>query len=400
MGYLLVNIQLPDSASLERTQNVIVKMEEIAHNIKGVDATVGVAGQSLLMNAYGSNFGTMFLTLRPFDERTTPETYYETIANQLRRQIPRVVTDAEVAVFGPPPVRGVGRAGGYMIMIEDRSDLGPQKLQEYTEAIVKEANNAGKHPELRGNTSVFRANVPQIFLDVDRTACMLKGVDLQDAFSTLQVYLGSLYVNDFNLFGRTWQVIAQSEAKYRDRKDDINRLRVRNTSGTMVPLGSVAQVSEIDGPLVLSRYNMSSAASINGNAAPGISSGRAIEVMEQIATDIAAQVDVVRMDRAGLPRARGGNTAMLVFAFSIMMVFLVLAAQFESWSMPLAVILSVPLCVSSAWSASTWGRSSRPCLRCTGSSQGTTWCRQPWRSTSSPRSGWWCWWAWPARTRS
>ncbi len=126
MGYLLVNIQLPDSASLERTQNVIVKMEEIAHNIKGVDATVGIAGQSLLMNAYGSNFGTMFLTLKPFDERTTPETYYEAIANQLRRQIPRAVTDAEVAVFGPPPVRGVGRAGGFMIMIEDRADLGPQ----------------------------------------------------------------------------------------------------------------------------------------------------------------------------------------------------------------------------------------------------------------------------------
>ena len=234
MGYLLVNIQLPDSASLERTQDVIVKMEEIAHKIKGVDATVGVAGQSLLMNAYGSNFGTMFLTLRPFDERTTPETYYEAIANQLRRQIPRAVTDAEVAVFGPPPVRGVGRAGGYMIMIEDRGDLGPQALQEYTEAIVKAAN---MQPELRGNTSVFRANVPQVFLDVDRTACMLKGVDLQDAFTTLQVYLGSLYVNDFNLFGRTWQVIAQSEASYRDRKDDINRLRVRNTSGTMVPLG-------------------------------------------------------------------------------------------------------------------------------------------------------------------
>ncbi len=345
MGYLLVNIQLPDSASLERTQNVIVKMEEIAHKIKGVDATVGVAGQSLLMNAYGSNFGTMFLTLKPFDERTTPETYYEAIANQLRSQIPRVVTDAEVAVFGPPPVRGVGRAGGYMIMIEDRSDLGPQLLQRYTEAIVQAANQL---PELRGNTAVFRANVPQVFLDVDRTACMLKGVDLQDAFSTLQVYLGSLYVNDFNLFGRTWQVIAQSEAKYRDRKDDINRLRVRNTSGTMVPLGSVAQVSEIDGPLVLTRYNMSPAASINGSAAPGVSSGRAIELMEQIARDKLPKSMSFEWTELAYLELEAGNTAILVFAFSIMMVFLVLAAQFESWSMPLAVILSVPLCVSSA----------------------------------------------------
>jgi multidrug efflux pump len=345
MGYLLVNIQLPDSASLERTQTVIVKMEEIAHKIKGVDATVGVAGQSLLMNAYGSNFGTMFLTLKKFDERTTPDTYYEAIANQLRAQIPRAVTDAEVAIFGPPPVRGVGRAGGFMIMIEDRSDLGPRVLQDYTEQIVAEAN---KQPELRGNTSVFRANVPQIYLDVDRTACILKGVDLQDAFSTLQVYLGSLYVNDFNLFGRTWQVIAQSEANYRDRKEDISRLRVRNTSGTMVPLGSVAQVSEIDGPLVLTRYNMSSAASINGNAAPGVSSGRAIELMEQIAKDKLPKSMSFEWTELAFLELEAGNTAMVIFAFSIVMVFLVLAAQFESWSMPLAVILSVPLCVSSA----------------------------------------------------
>ncbi len=154
MGYLLVNIQLPDSASLERTQNVIVEMEEIAHKIKGVDATVGVAGQSLLMNAYGSNFGTMFLTLRSFHERTTPETYYEAIANQLRSQIPRVVTDAKSPIFGPPPVRGVGRAGGYMIMIEDRGDLGPQALQEYTERDRQGGQRAaraeGKHVGIPG----------------------------------------------------------------------------------------------------------------------------------------------------------------------------------------------------------------------------------------------------------
>ena len=346
MGYLLVNIQLPDSASLERTQEVIVEMEEIAHKIKGVDATVGVAGQSLLMNAYGSNFGTMFLTLRPFDERTTPETYYEAIANQLRSQIPRVVTDAEVAVFGPPPVRR--RRAGRRIHDHDRR---PRRPGSAGAAEIHRSHRQGgepREPELKGNTSVFRANVPQIFLDVDRTACMLKGVDLQDAFTTLQVYLGSLYVNDFNLFGRTWQVIAQSEAKFRDRKDDINRLRVRNTSGTMVPLGSVAQASEIDGPLVLTRYNMSPAASINGSAAPGVSSGRAIELLEEIAKDKLPKSMSFEWTELAYLELEAGNTAMLVFAFSIMMVFLVLAAQFESWSMPLAVILSVPLCVSSA----------------------------------------------------
>ena len=177
---------------------------------------------------------------------------------------------------------------------------------------------------------------------------MLKGVDLQDAFTTLQVYLGSMYVNDFNLFGRTWQVIGQSESRFRDRMDDINRLRVRNNTGTMVPLGAVAQATEIDGPLVLSRYNMSPAASINGSAAPGVSSGRAIEVLEQIAKAELPKAMSFEWTELAFLELEAGNTAMLVFAFSIVMVFLVLAAQFESWSMPLAVILSVPLCVSSA----------------------------------------------------
>jgi len=402
MGYMLVNIQLPDSASLERTKAVIKKINEISHQTDGINATVGIAGQSLLLNAYGSNFATMFITLKPFAERRDPSLdrifrwldkkefekstrdrlqlaldamigwlplaqerksklrddlyvgkaknslYYEAIMNQLRGRFANEIPEAVVAVFGPPPVRGVGRAGGYMFMIEDRGDLGSAALQGETESVVERGN---REPELTGNTSVFRANVPQIYLDVDRRACMLKGVQLQDVFDTLQIYLGSLYVNDFNLFGRTWQVIAQAEQKYRDQKEDIRRLRVRNSSGTMVPLGAVANVKEINGPLVLTRYNMYPAASINGNAKPGISSGRAIEVMEKLADDPVS----------GLPRAmayewtelaylelEAGNTAMMVFGFSVVMVFLMLAAQFESWSMPLAVILSVPLCILSA----------------------------------------------------
>ncbi len=378
MGYMLVNIQLPDSASLERTKAVISKINKISHDMPGINATVGIAGQSLLLNAYGSNFGTMFITLKEFAERrdslvdrifrwlelsprtemnvrqklhlpaAKPSLYYEAIMNKLRGEFAMQIPEAVIAAFGPPPVRGVGRAGGFMIMIEDRGDLGSKTLQEQTENLVARAN---QQPELTGNTSVFRANVPQIYLDVDRTACMLKGVQLQDVFDTLQVYLGSLYVNDFNLFGRTWQVIAQAEANYRDQKDDIRRLHIRNSTGTMVPLGAVANVNEVNGPLVLTRYNMYPAASINGNAKPGVSSGRAIEVIESLADD----------PKDGLPRSmayewtelaylelQAGNTAMIVFGFSIVMVFLMLAAQFESWSMPLAVILSVPLCILSA----------------------------------------------------
>jgi multidrug efflux pump len=383
MGYLLVNIQLPDAASLERTEGVIRRLESIAHKTEGIDATVGIAGQSLLMNAYGSNFGTMFITLKGFDKRTTEDTYYEAIANKLRAELPQI-TDAEIAIFGPPPVRGVGRAGGYMIMLEDRGDLGPRQLQEHVQKLVKMSNQIDilgnpivlkpkpptlaervrsmvfgsdkdpkpemvrEPPALVGNTSVFRADVPQIFLDVDRSACLLKGVALVDAFNTLQVYLGSLYVNDFNLFGRTWQVIAQSEAKYRDQKDDISRLRVRNIAGQMVPLGSVAKPTDFQGPLVLTRYNNYPSASINGNAAPGVSTRTAIDRIGQLATDELPGSMSYEWTELAYLELEAGNTAMLVFGFSIMMVFLVLAAQFESWSMPLAVILSVPLCVSSA----------------------------------------------------
>ncbi|MFO0892712.1 MAG: efflux RND transporter permease subunit, partial [Isosphaeraceae bacterium] len=201
---------------------------------------------------------------------------------------------------------------------------------------------------VQGLTSVFRANVPQVYLDVDRTACMLKGVELRDVFTTLQAYLGSLYVNDFNRFGRTWQVIVQALPRYRDQKEDISRLQVRNRQGTMVPLGAVAKVREINGPLVLTRYNMYPAASINGSAAPGVSSGSAIGAMEGLADRELPQAMSFEWTEMAYLELQAGNTAIIVFGFSIVMVFLVLAAQFESWAMPLAVILSVPLCMLSA----------------------------------------------------
>jgi len=409
MGYMLVNIQLPDSASIERTKAVIAQINKIASRTAGVDATVGVSGQSLLLNAYGSNFGTMFITLDEFRKRQSHGLYYETIMNKLRSQLGEAIPDANIAIFGPPPVRGVGRAGGWMLMVEDRGDLGPAALQKQVENLTRLANpgpggdgidangdlipqgqgvasrkppapaaprasliedlrkqgrelvqrvlrrEPGKTDEkpprqhaVEGLTTVFRANVPQIFLDVDRNACMLKGVELRDVFETLQAYLGSLYVNDFNRFGRTWQVVVQAMARYRDQKEDISRLQVRNSSGTMVPLGAVARVKEINGPLVLTRYNMYPAASINGNAARGVSSGTAISTMEKLALRELPQSMSYEWTELAYLELQAGNMAIYVFGFSIVMVFLVLAAQFESWSMPLAVILSVPLCMLSA----------------------------------------------------
>jgi multidrug efflux pump subunit AcrB len=384
MGYLLVNIQLPDSASKERTDAVIAQIADICKHTEGINASVGIAGQSLLLNAYGSNFGTMFITLTEFKDRNDtlvdeifrwlaldgpdrrkpreralrrwlhlpaerPSLYFEAIANVLRAKFAGTIHDANIAVFGPPPVRGVGRAGGFMIMIEDRGDLGSQVLQEQVENLVHQGSDPEvAHGQLMGLTAVFRANVPQVYLDVNRSACMLKGVQLQDVFDTLQVYLGSLYVNDFNLFGRTWQVIAQAEANYRDQKDDIRRLRIRNNAGTMVPLGAVADVREINGPLVLSRYNMYPAASINGSAAPGVSTRTAIDLVADLSTQELPKAMAYEWTELAYLELQAGNTAMIVFAFSIVMVFLVLAAQFESWSMPLAVILSVPMCILSA----------------------------------------------------
>ena len=241
-------------------------------------------------------------------------------------------------IFGPPPVRGVGRAGGFMIMIEDRGDLGPRPLQAQTENLVELAN---QQPELVPRQHVGLPGQRAAGLPRRRPhgAACSRGSSSRTSSRRSQVYLGSLYVNDFNLFGRTWQVIVQAEAKYRDQIDDIRRLRVRNSSGTMVPLGSLADVREVNGPLVLTRYNMYPAASINGNARPGVSSGQGHRRDVEPGATGAAQVDGLRVDRAGLPRAAGRQHGDDHLRLLVVMVFLVLAAQYESWSMPLAVIL-------------------------------------------------------------
>src|SRR5208282_3996455 len=314
------------------------------------------------------NWGRRLLGLK--EKPLAPDLYYEVIMKKLRGQFDQAIPEANIALFGPPPVRGVGRAGGWMLMIEDRGDLGSTALQKEVEnlsrlgndgidlkgmPILRDKRPTGSMPSgparqsaVQGLASVFRANVPQVFLDVDRTACMLKGVELRDVFMTLQAYLGWLYIIEFNRFGRTWQVIVQAMAKYRDQKDDINRLQVRNSRGTMVPLGAVASVREINGPLVLTRYNMYPAASINGTAAPGVSSGSAIRAMEELSNRELPQSMSYEWTEMAYLELLAGNTAIIVFGFSIVMVFLVLAAQFESWAMPLAVILSVPLCMLSA----------------------------------------------------
>ncbi|MEO6808741.1 MAG: efflux RND transporter permease subunit, partial [Isosphaeraceae bacterium] len=342
MGYLLLNVQLPDSASFERSQAVMDQIETIAATIPGVHHTYAITGQSLLLSAFGSNFGSMFVVLDEFATRRPPEKHGEAIAATLRKRFGAEVPGAIIAVLGPPPIRGVGRAGGFQLMVENRGESSLSTLQGQTENLV---DNAMEQPSLVGMSSVFRANVPQLFVNVNRTECMTKQVAIRDLFNALQVYLGSLYINDFNRFGRSWQVIVQADSRFRNNVENVKQLKVRNAQGLMVPIGALATVEDVNGPQVITRYNMYAAAPINGAAAPGVSSGEAIKLMERLAAEELLPSMAIEWTALAYLELQAGNTAMIVFAFAVVMVFLVLAAQYESWALPLAVILVVPLCL-------------------------------------------------------
>jgi multidrug efflux pump subunit AcrB len=345
MGYLMITVQLPDSASMQRTQEVMQQIERIALKTPGIRHITGITGMSFVLSANGSNFGSLFVNLAPYPERRDPERSSEAIANKLRAECGRQIDGALVGVFGPPPVRGVGRAGGFALMLEDRGNLGLTRLQDETDKLVHAAKDT---PGLLGMSSVFRANVPQIRIEPDQRACLMRGISMQDFADTLSIYTGSLYVNDFNLFGRTWQVIVQAEAPFRSKLEDVPQLRVRNSHGGMVPVGSLADERILTGPLVLTRYNMYPAAPINGLSAPGISSGDTIAILERLCSQELHKSMYTEWTDMSYLEVIQGDTAMLIFGYAVIMVFLVLAAQYESWSLPLAVILVVPMCLLSA----------------------------------------------------
>lgn len=342
-GYLVAGIQMPDATAAERTRAAIAKIEKIAKETPGVKNVNSVAGNSFLLSAYGSNFGSMFIILESFDERRhnsklTADAIIKTIRDECAKQVP----EALVNVFPPPAVSGLGRAGGFKIMVEDRGDLGMDFLEQQTNNLVTKGNQT---KGLTGLFTVFKASSPQLYVDVNREECISQGVPLGELFGTLQAYLGSRYVNDFNRYGRTWQVIVQADAEYRDQLEDVARLKVRNHHGDMVPLGTLCNVRMQGGPLVLTRYNMYPAAAINGNVAAGFSSGQGISALEDLArTEFPKSMSFEWTEITYLERL-SGNTGLLVFLLSVIFVFLVLAALYESWAMPLAVILVVPMCV-------------------------------------------------------
>ena len=341
-GYLLINVQLPDSAAADRTQKVMAHVEALARDTPGVAHTVGISGQSLILNANAPNVGSMYILLKEFGQRRGPGLTADAIAVALQKRCQREVPGALVAAFGAPPIDGLGTTGGFKMIIEDRGNLGLDELQRVSDQIVSRGNGT---PGLQGLFSSSRANTPWLHLDIYRTKCMALGVTVSDVFNALQVYLGSYYVNNFNEFGRTWQVNIQADPRFRDRVQDIELLQVRNNQGQMLRLGTVLSVRHTSGPVMVMRYNMYSATAITGNTAPGTSSGQAIALMHELGASEMPRS--MRSDWTELTylQLQAGNTALYVFALAVVFVFLVLAAQYESWKLPLAVILVVPMCL-------------------------------------------------------
>ncbi|MFO0928467.1 MAG: efflux RND transporter permease subunit [Gemmataceae bacterium] len=344
-GYMIVDIQLPDAASLERTRAVTEQVGQIVRETEGVAHTLGIAGQSFVQGAVASNYGAMFIILDSFEERRDPARSANAIIARIRERVDREVMAARVSVFPAPPIRGLGNTGGLKLMVEDRSNLGVAMLQGQADAFAEEV---GKLPAMIGVFNTFRAGTPQVYLDIDRQMVKSLGVPLSAVNQTLQVYLGGYYVNDFNFEGRVWQVNVQAEAPFRLAPENVQRYQVRNAQGDMVPLGSVVHSRSINGPLVITRYNMYPAAAVTGSAVPGTSTGRIIADMEAVAHETLPEGMAFEWTELAYMQILAGGGAAFAFGGAVLLVFLVLAAQYESWSLPLAIILVVPMCLLSA----------------------------------------------------
>jgi multidrug efflux pump len=341
-GYLLVNVRLPDSSSLERTSKALAQIEAIAGKTEGVRHTVAIAGQSILLGAGAPNFGSLYVMLDDFHHRKRSELSAERISATLQSTLGRQVSDAVVNVVGAPPVDGLGAAGGFRIVIQDRGGDGLPALQATSQRIVDESGDAS---ELSSVFTSFRADTTWLYLDIDRDEAEAKGVSMADVFNMLQVNLGTLYVNDFNRFGRTWQVNVQADAQRRMQESDLSQLYVRSQRGRMVPLMSFAKLKPISGPAMLNRYNLYPSAIVNADVAPGASSGEAISKLHAIAANNLGRSMKSEWTELAYLQLEAGNTATYAFILAVVLVFLVLAAQYESWALPLAVILVVPMCL-------------------------------------------------------
>jgi multidrug efflux pump len=343
-GYLVAFAQLPDAATLDRTESVIKRMGAIGLKHPGVANAIAFPGLSINGFVNSPNSGIIFFGLKDFEKREGKEGYGPAIAAALNQEFGSI-QDAYIAIFPPPPVQGLGTIGGFKMEIEDRAALGEGELNKSLQELLAKAYTT---PELAGVFTGFQTSVPQLSVDVDREKVKRQGLALTDVFQTLQVYLGSAYVNDFTKFGRTFRVIAQADAPFRATADGIGQLEVPNSRQEMVPLNSVLTVRASNGPDRVVRYNAYPAAEVNGGPAPGVSSGQAVAAMERLAKQTLPNGIHFEWTDLTYQQILSGNTALFVFPLCVLLAFLVLAAQYESWSMPLAVILIVPMGLLSA----------------------------------------------------
>src|SRR5712691_3990582 len=344
-GFLIIAAQLPPGAALARTDRVMLRIADIALNTPGVAHGVNIVGFSGATFTQAPNAGAFFAVLDPWDGRARDSRRSaDAIQGELFKRL-AVIQEAFIVVVQPPAVQGIGNAGGFRMMVEDRAGRGPQALQA---AVFAMMGRAAQTPGLSQVFSLFETSTPQLYLDIDRTKAQLLGINIPDVFAALQIYLGALYVNDFNLFGRTFRVMAQAEAADRLDPKDILKIRVRNNGGQTVPLGSFTTVRDISGPFRVPRYNLYPAAELDGAAAPGYSQGQAIEIIQRLAAETLPDGFSYEWTTLAFQQLRAGNTAMFAFVLAVVFVFLVLAAQFESLTLPLAVILIVPMCLVAA----------------------------------------------------
>ena len=342
--YLVAFAQLPDAASLDRTEDVIKRMSDLALKQPGVESAVAFPGLSINGFTNSPNAGIVFVTLKPFNERKDPSMSAGAIAGALNGKFSGI-EEAYMAIFPPPPVQGLGTIGGFRLQIEDRGNLGYDELYKETMNIINKSHNV---PELAGLFTSYTVNVPQVDAAIDREKAKTHGVAVSDIFDTLQIYLGSLYANDFNRFGRTYQVNVQAEQQFRLEPDQIGQLKVRNNKGEMIPLATFIKVSDTSGPDRVMHYNGFITAEINGAAAPGYSSGQAEKAIEKLLKEELPNGMTYEWTDLTYQQILSGNTALFVFPLCVLLAFLVLAAQYESWSLPLAVILIVPMTLLSA----------------------------------------------------
>jgi multidrug efflux pump len=356
-GYLLANVTLPDGASVQRTSRVMAALERRALDEPGVAHAVSVAGKSVVLGGNAPNWGAMYIMLDGFDRRRGGAASADAIAARLRADWQATVDEARIDVFGPPPVDGLGTVAGFKLVVEDRGDYGDAQLEQAADAVVQAGRDDGR---LAGLFTNFAASTPWLFLDIDRDKTAAVGVKLQDLFETLQVQLGSYYINNFNRFGRSWQVNVQADAGHRgDIRRAIDELKVPGPDGQPVPLATLVQVKDRVGPSLVMRYNLYPAAAVYGEPAPGTGSTSALAIVREHFDRLQDDATIpplfaTEWTEMAFMQVRSGATATFLFVLGVVLVFLVLAALYESWALPLAVILVVPMCLLSALVGVRW----------------------------------------------